>query len=605
MVSFIVPNSKLILLFELDFTLTTTKETKEEKLFRRKLFLHWCLALKKSSFIRSFFYEIQNTQLDRNEMTNFLSLKNALNGNKTIFHLASQEGNIELMTYILDLSKKADFDLNLTDSMANTALHLIVINKKISSLQFLLDYLAVNGRLDKLDFNLKNNDGLTPLHLAINQGLVQAVPLLCNYGYNKADLDMTSEAGEYLAKAFEKSTCDTETKKKLLQELVKCGANPTPSLVTTHGLDMKYENKIRNLIFEGGGCKIAAYCGALSASYEKNLFNWNEIVNVGGTSAGAITASLLATGYSFKEVIEIFTKLDYASFLDHNQSMKKEIFEMKDEKFSLFKMLKFSFECYNHLASNGYGLFDGKVFLDEAESYMSAKMGKHATFQELAERIEREKNEGVESQLKYLFLIGSNLKTGQSDIFSHLTTPNMIISDAMRISMSLPFIWPPHKYYIKDERGQRVVHPYMRNVNYIDGGMFKNYPIQIFDRKITTDNSQFTYTNFETLGFRLRSREGEEERAKMYELDNEKGNKDNDGLVTFLKSVFGFFVNRESSEHSFSVQNNARTVFIDTLDYGVMDFNLSLRDKELLFKSGEKAVDEYIDILKSAKQRNF
>jgi NTE family protein len=370
--------------------------------------------------------------------------------------------------------------------------------------------------------------------------------------------------------------------------------------LSTHGLESKYENKIRNLIFEGGGANIAAYCGALSASSERNLFNWNDIVNVGGTSAGAITASLLAVGHSFKEVIEILTKVDYSSFLDHNQSMKKELFELK-EKFSLFKMLKFSFECYNHLASNNHGLFDGKVFLDKIGGFMSAKMGKHATFPELAERIERE---GAESQLKYLFLIGSNLKTGQSDIFSHLTTPDMIISDAIRISMSLPFIWPPHKYYIKDERGQRCLHPYKSKVNYMDGGIFKNYPITIFDRKITTNDSECVNTNYETLGFRLRTREGEVERTKKYEIDADNGNND-DGITTYLKSVLGLFANREDSEHAFRVQDNARTVFIDTLGFGTMDFDLSQKDKELLFKSGKKAIDEYIDYLKNVKQNNL
>jgi hypothetical protein len=235
------------------------------------------------------------------------------------------------------------------------------MNKKRNSLQFLLEFLAVKGKLDKLDFNLKNNDGFTPLHLAINLGMIQGVPLLCNYGYNKSDLDMEREGGDYLAKAFENSPCDDETKKKLLQALIKCGGNPTPSLVATHGLESKCENKIRNLIFEGGGCKIAAYCGALSAAYDKKLFNWDEIVNVGGTSAGAITSSLLAVGYSIKEVIEVLTKVNYSSYLDHNPSMKKEIFHLKD-KFSLFKMIKFSYECYNHLATNNHGVLMEKFF---------------------------------------------------------------------------------------------------------------------------------------------------------------------------------------------------------------------------------------------------
>jgi hypothetical protein len=72
-----------------------------------------------------------------------------------------------------------------------------------------------------------------------------------------------------------------------------------------------------------------------------------------------------------------------------------------------------------------------------------------------------------------------------------------------------------------------------------------------------------------------------------------------------MKSVLGFFYNREDSEHSFRVQDNARAVFIDTLGFGTMDFDLTQKDKELLFKSGEKAIDEYIDYVKSLKQSNL
>ena len=90
---------------------------------------------------------------------------------------------------------------------------------------------------------------------------------------------------------------------------------------------------------------------------------------------------------------------------------------------------------------------------------------------------------------------------------------------------------------------------------------------------------------------------------KKYEIDADNGNND-DEITTYLKSVLGLFANREDSEHAFRVQDNARAVFIDTLGYGMMDFDLTQKDKELLFKSGEKAIDEYIDYLKSVKQSN-
>ena len=47
-------------------------------------------------------------------------------------------------------------------------------------------------------------------------------------------------------------------------------------------------------VFEGGGVKGIAFVGALEAARERGIERW---VNVAGTSAGAIIASLLAVGY--------------------------------------------------------------------------------------------------------------------------------------------------------------------------------------------------------------------------------------------------------------------------------------------------------------------
>ena len=50
----------------------------------------------------------------------------------------------------------------------------------------------------------------------------------------------------------------------------------------------------RNLVFEGGGVKGIAYCCALGVLDERVILS--RISRVGGTSAGAINATLLALG---------------------------------------------------------------------------------------------------------------------------------------------------------------------------------------------------------------------------------------------------------------------------------------------------------------------
>lgn len=61
--------------------------------------------------------------------------------------------------------------------------------------------------------------------------------------------------------------------------------------------------RYRNLIMEGGGIRGIAYGGALRELEERGVLRGIE--RVGGTSAGAIQAALLAVGYSASEVIAV------------------------------------------------------------------------------------------------------------------------------------------------------------------------------------------------------------------------------------------------------------------------------------------------------------
>ncbi|XP_069107479.1 uncharacterized protein YqhO-like [Argopecten irradians] len=62
-----------------------------------------------------------------------------------------------------------------------------------------------------------------------------------------------------------------------------------------------------NIVLEGGGSKGGAYCGVIRVLEEIGLYP--QIKRFSGTSAGAITAALLAAGYNSYE-IEKFMKND-------------------------------------------------------------------------------------------------------------------------------------------------------------------------------------------------------------------------------------------------------------------------------------------------------
>ena len=58
-----------------------------------------------------------------------------------------------------------------------------------------------------------------------------------------------------------------------------------------------------DLVFEGGGAKGVAFVGAIRALEEIN-FRAGRLL---GTSAGAITATLLAVGYSADTILQLLT----------------------------------------------------------------------------------------------------------------------------------------------------------------------------------------------------------------------------------------------------------------------------------------------------------
>src|SRR5687768_11756983 len=74
------------------------------------------------------------------------------------------------------------------------------------------------------------------------------------------------------------------------------------------------EPVIDNLVFEGGGVLGATYAGAVEVLEERGVLQ--RARRVAGTSAGAITATLLAAGADARRFREIVMGTDFGSFLD-------------------------------------------------------------------------------------------------------------------------------------------------------------------------------------------------------------------------------------------------------------------------------------------------
>ena len=119
----------------------------------------------------------------------------------------------------------------------------------------------------------------------------------------------------------------------------------------------------RNLIFECGGVKGIAYSGALAVLKQRGILR--RIQRVGGASAGAINATLLALGYSLEEIRDILAKLDFRNFMDDDWGV------LRDAK----RLVR------------DFGWYKGDFFRQWMAHLVEAKTGNpDATFADLAKR---------------------------------------------------------------------------------------------------------------------------------------------------------------------------------------------------------------------------
>lgn len=246
-----------------------------------------------------------------------------------------------------------------------------------------------------------------------------------------------------------------------------------------------------DLVFEGGGAKGLVFVGAMQAFLDEG----HEIGRLIGSSAGAITAALLAAGYGPDEVLEVINERlpdgtpQFSAFLDVPQqfaaddirdSLSFRLLEQVNIRWLPAPVEQFLFEriieammrypAYRHLFSfvERGGWYAGDAFRDWLAARLDAggrNLGA-ATLAEFHERTARD-----------LTLMASDTTGRQMLVLNHRTAPHCPLVWAVRMSMSYPFAWQEVRwdaawgtYMGQDIAGHTVV----------DGGMLTNFPIGLF-----------------------------------------------------------------------------------------------------------------------------
>jgi len=123
---------------------------------------------------------------------------------------------------------------------------------------------------------------------------------------------------------------------------------------------------------------------------------------------------------------------------------------------------------------NDMGLFSGQAARTLFESLLQAAAVKKAGGSRLSYRT-LTFQQHWDIFKKRLLVTGTNLRTGQTQLFSKEDTPNFPVADAIRISMSLPWVFKP---YIIRQRQESTDPPCGV---YVDGGVWNNLPFRELD----------------------------------------------------------------------------------------------------------------------------
>jgi NTE family protein len=283
-------------------------------------------------------------------------------------------------------------------------------------------------------------------------------------------------------------------------------------------------------VFEGGGVKGIAFVGAIQET-ERRGYCFHQLA---GTSSGAIVTSLLAAGYSGKEIEEIMEELSFPYFLDSNWVGKIPV---------LGKGLNILFKN---------GMYSGALM----EEWIGEKLRKKGivTFGDLPE-----------GKLK---IIASDITNGRilvipDDLHRYnIKWETFSVGRAVRMSSTIPYFFQPS--VIKNGNKKNLI---------VDGAMLSSFPVWLFDSS--------SIPRWPTFGYRLRG----SNMATPSKIT---------GPISMLMAIFSTMM--EAHDRRYVAEKNAaRTIFVPVDNIKATDFSITAEQKRHLIELGRAEARQFFD----------
>lgn len=225
-------------------------------------------------------------------------------------------------------------------------------------------------------------------------------------------------------------------------------------------------DQIRNIVISGGGAKGAVLPAAFRTLYKEAPKLMRKVDSVAGSSVGAISASLLATGIS-RETLQEIGGADFEKLLGSNLIQKSgrnlTSFIRQCIRINiLLQLSRLSPEQKSKFMNSNPKMASRILSALIEPSVQKARI----TFEMLAYLREIDPD-----HFKDLYVTASS-KEGDQIIFSAEKTPQNDIALACRASASIPVVFKPVRVNVQGE--EKVLY---------DGALIDNVPVKIFEEK--------------------------------------------------------------------------------------------------------------------------
>lgn len=327
------------------------------------------------------------------------------------------------------------------------------------------------------------------------------------------------------------------------------------------------DSHFKNLVFSGAGILGIAYLGLLDYLYEHNLIE--GFTRVAGTSAGAITASLVSLNLPFPKLKSMLNSLDYTKIPGKDSSVVPR-FSSPDIDTEINRLFD-NFDCVYRLIKK-FGWYSSNYLYEWIKQQIATQFDASLklppyTFADFMDTSLHKDNR----PFKELYIIGTDISHGTSIVFSYETTPLMEVAEAVRISMSIPL------FFEAIQSTCTAAVPKTKPNIYSDGGLLYTYPITLFDNE---DPPNYTLGSF------------------IWSISNPKSI---NNLLDFISNIISCTTTIQYNMYKSNPKQLFRTIEINTENISPMDFNIIPNDANYnyLYNKGYTATENFFNNLPS------